>query len=138
MRTMTLSLITGIFFGSWTFVMRASGISNPFVAAFVVNLVTTLVLLPMAGKELSWKMLCSAGGLAVLAAGVINGLGHAINAKLVVDRTQEMSRFGVIIPAVCVVIGVIGGVALFGEPLGWKKIAGAAIVLIGIALLATK
>lgn len=138
MKTVLLSVAAGIFFSSWQFVMRQSGISNPFVAAFVLNFATMLVLFPMAAKDLNWKLLLSAGVLMGLIAGIINGAGHAINQRLVVDKGEEISRFGAIVPAVCVVIGVVGGFWFYGEPISWKKIAGVCAVLIGIALVATK
>lgn len=138
MRMVILSVLAGVFFGSWQFLMRYSGISNPFVAAFVLNFCTMLVIFPMAAKDLSWKMFLSAGALIALAAGIVNGIGHSINSRLVVDKTEELSKFGAIIPAVCVLVSVIGGFYLYDEPMSWRKITGIAVVLTGIVIVATK
>ena len=138
MKTVILSVLAGVFFSSWQFVMRASGISNPFVAAFLLNLGTLLVIFPMAAKELNWKMFLSAGVFLAIIAGLINGVGHSINARLVVDKTAEISRFGAIIPAVCVLVSVVLGFWLLVEPITWRKGIGICVVLIGIAIVATK
>ncbi|TSC81715.1 MAG: hypothetical protein G01um101419_767 [Parcubacteria group bacterium Gr01-1014_19] len=138
MKTVLLSVLAGIFFSSWQFVMRASGISNPFVAAFMLNLGTLMVIFPMAAKGLNWKLLLSGGALMAITAGLINGIGHSINARLVVNKTEEISRFGAIIPAVCVLVSVICGFCLLGEPITWRKLIGICVVLIGITIVATK
>ncbi|MEK7641093.1 MAG: hypothetical protein AAB389_03810 [Patescibacteria group bacterium] len=138
MKTVVLSVLAGVFFSSWQFVMRASGISNPFVAAFLLNLGTMMVIFPMAAKELNWKILLSAGAFLAIIAGLINGVGHSINARLVVDKTEEISRFGAIIPAVCVLVSVICGFWILGEPITWRKTIGICVVLIGIGIVATK
>ncbi len=37
MRMVILSVLAGIFFSSWQFLMRYSGITNPFDADYVLN-----------------------------------------------------------------------------------------------------
>ena len=136
--TLLWCLVAGFFFGGWQLVMRASNLKDPFVAAFLLNVATVITLMPFVRGRVNTPTLFSLGILIAIAAGVMNGLGHAINSRLVLDRGEELMRFGAVVPAVVVLVNVAGGRIFYGEKFSGLKFVGILLILGGIKLLAGK
>jgi drug/metabolite transporter (DMT)-like permease len=135
MGTLLLCVIAATFFGGWQLVMRASDLKDPFVAAFVLNMASAIAILPFAKGRCDTTTLFSTGMLIAIAAGVLNGIGHIVNARLVLNRAEEFMRFGTIVPAVVVLTTVLGGWLFYAERFSPSKTLGIALVLAGIALV---
>jgi drug/metabolite transporter (DMT)-like permease len=131
-------VMVGFFFGSWQVVMRASGINNPFVAAFILNAATLAMVTPFAVSGLGDRQIFGVAGLVALAAGFLNGLGHIFFQKLVLSKTEDLTRFGAVVPAVVILVAVIGGVTFYAESLTWQKGAGIALIVLGIVAVSWK
>ena len=138
MRTIVLCIAAGVCFAGWQLVMRKSGIKDPFLGAFLLNLATVAVLLPVAGGSFSPKTLLTWGVVIALVAGAINGAGHVFNQNLVLSNSEEFSRFGVLVPAVVILTTVIGGVVFFHESLTLLKTIGMILVIAGMVLITPK
>jgi len=137
-RTLALCIVVGVCFAGWQLVMRKSGIKDPFLGAFLINLATVAVLAPFARNSLSLSTLLTWGVGIALVAGSINGLGHLFNQRLVLSTSEEFSRFGVLVPAVVILTAVLGGVIFFRESLTIGKTVGIGLVIAGIALISPK
>ena len=72
-------------------------------------------------------------GLAVLALGVVcSGIAYLLYFRLIADiGAASALTVTFLVP----VFGVLWGHAILGEPLGWNTLAGAAIVIVGTALV---
>jgi multidrug transporter EmrE-like cation transporter len=118
--------------------MRKSGIKDPFLGAFLINLATVVVLAPFARNSLSPSTLLTWGVGIALVAGSINGLGHLFNQHLVLSVSEQFSQFGVLVPAVVILTAVLGGVVFFRESLTIGKTVGIGFVIAGIVLISPK
>ncbi|MEO1108807.1 MAG: DMT family transporter [Pseudomonadota bacterium] len=98
-------------------------------ANFVVALpVTTLALVFLGGD---WQINVTGCALAILSGGVTSGLGYALWYRVLPQLPPSVAA---VVQLSVPVIAIVGGVVLLGEVAGARLMAGAALVLGGIAL----
>ncbi len=136
--TLFSCVLAGLCFGGWQLVMRASGLKDPMLAAFLLNIATVITFIPFMRGRIDVTTLFSYGVVLALIAGLINGFGHVVFQRLVLAREEELVRFGAVVPAIVVLVSVAGAVAFYGEILSGKKIFGVVLVLAGIKFLAMR
>lgn len=128
-------LVAGVLFTAWPFVMRASGLP-PLIAAFVLHVSSLFVFIPgmlRAGADL--RTLLTVGVLLGVLAGVMNGLGHLAFQQMIALKSVELSRMTLVLVAIQIIVGIVGGKFAYGEALTAEKIIGAILILGGIALV---
>ena len=111
-----LTFLSGVFFGVWPLVMRASGLVG--ISVF---------------KGTAFPSL---NGLLIgLAAGLLNGFGVLAYGKLIGMPEVEMSKIVPLLVVLIAAVGVLGGYFFYGEPFTLRKIIGIIAVIIAAFLL---
>lgn len=93
-------------------------------AALVCVVLTALLNRWQAPTGVNWLIMVALGVTGVAAFG-------AVLAAAEIAPASQTSLSGYLIP----LVGVIGGVLLFGEPFGWRLALGAALILTGVVLV---
>lgn len=126
-----LTFLSGVFFGVWPLVMRASGLGAAWVAIMLAlgsGLVGISVFKGTAFPSLN-------GLLIGLAAGLLNGFGVLAYGKLIGMPEVEMSKIVPLLVVLIGAVGVLGGYFFYGEPFTLRKIIGIIAVIIAAFLL---
>lgn len=126
-----LTFLSGLFFGAWPLVMRASGLATAWVVmilALGTGLVGISVFKGTASPSLN-------GLLIGLAAGLLNGMGSLAYGKLLGMPEAEMSKIVPLLVVLIGAVGVFGGYFFYGEPFTLRKIIGIITVIIAALLL---
>ena len=135
-RALLLMLAISLFWGSWQLITNASDIQNPYVRGFLVNLITAAGFLPFVWGDISPSTFVSRGGIILLVGGLVNFVGHALIPRLQIatgaGAGAEVSVYGAIIPALCMVVMVTGGIAFYHESTAVLKIFFILIIIVGV------
>ncbi len=132
MNAFLLMLVIALFWGSWQLVTKSSDVQDPYVRGFLVNLMTAAGFLPFVWGKISTSTFISRGGIILLAGGLVNFVGHALFPRLQTVSKAQISVYGAVIPALCVVMGVVGGVLFYGEPVTIPKVFCTLLIVAGI------
>jgi hypothetical protein len=131
--SLLLTLLIGVFFwGGWATVARLSAITDPFVRGFVVNIVTVLGFLPFLPGRLTFDLVRSDGVKILLVAGTLNFFGHLLFPHMQMLATDRASLFAGIIPILCFLSMVVGGVWFFHDVLRPAQIFFVVVIILGV------
>lgn len=133
-----LALAIGLlFWGGWPIVANAAkGVTDPFVRAFLVNVVSAIGLLPFLPGRISASGLPAKGVLILLIGGLLNFLGHALFPRLQTAQGSHVSLYMCLIPALCILAAAVGGPIFYHDPVTVPKVLFTLLILIGAVGLA--
>ena len=136
--SLLLTLVIGlVLWGGWPMIANgAKDITDPFVRAFMVNVVTTVGLLPFVAGRISTATFASKGVWILILAGVCNGAGHLLFPQLQTAQGSQVSLYMSMIPALCIVAAAIGGPLFSGDAVSGTKVFFTAWILVGVVGLA--
>jgi drug/metabolite transporter (DMT)-like permease len=133
---LVLVLVIGLVcWGGWTIIAQASDVQDPYVRAFLVSVVCTIMLLPFLPGRFSMEIALSKGGKLLLLAGVVNALGHILFPRLQTMKGSQVSIYMTSIIGLNFIAKVGGGAVFLGEPLTFAKMAGVALIMMGVGVL---
>lgn len=132
-----LIFVIGVFFwGGWPLLAQKSDVADPMVRGFLVNIVTALAFVPFLRGKMSWSTAWSTGGRILIAAGLLNFVGHALFPKLQTMAGSQISAYMPIILALCVTVSVVGGILFYQDQVTAPKLLFAALIVVGFLGLA--
>lgn len=134
-KTLFLVVLSGLFFGVWPVMMRASGLGAVWILLFLFlgsGIVGTLAVL-----KAGLPSLAPIAVLIGLAAGIINGVGALTYGKLIEMQSAEMTKFIPLSVVLIMGVGVVGAYFFLGEELfTMRKIFGIIAAIVAVILLA--
>lgn len=135
-QALVLVVVIGLFcWGGWTIIAQSSKTQDPYVRAFLVSVVGTLMLLPLMPGRLSVDIITSKGGKILLVAGIVNALGHILFPRLQTMKGAQVSIYMTSIIGLNFVAKVGGGALFLGEPLNRGKLLGVGLIVSGVGIL---
>jgi multidrug transporter EmrE-like cation transporter len=128
-----LAVLIGTLLWSWGLAAQGSNVQNPFVRAFLVNVVTIIGLLPfLPGRMSAWGFTSKDGWLLLLA-GLMNFGGHALFPQLQTMAGSHISTYMPIIIGCNIIVLAVGGVLIYGDPMTLPKMISLLLILTGVA-----
>lgn len=128
---MHYALVTGILFGTWPVIARGSGLSSQMIGLLVS--IASLLINAAAAKGSAAP---SVGPMLVgLLCGVLNGIAVITYGKVLQTGGQDISKMLPIVGGLIPLIGAIGGMMFFKEPVTFSKVGATLGIIVCIFIL---
>ncbi len=134
---LVLAILTALFFSGWPVVTRFAGLPPIWVSITVCagTLCTILLSAAYNGTDTTPATTMLAVGFL---GGLLNGVGMITYSILVSNKEWDLSKYGPISIGGLVIFSFIAAVLTFGEKVTLNKIAGIAVIVLGIYILNRK
>jgi drug/metabolite transporter (DMT)-like permease len=132
-----LILLIGIpFWGGWPIVAKASDVQDWVVRAFVVNVVTIILLLPFVWGRMPSGTISSKGFWILVVAGLLNFGGHVLFPQLQTTAGSQISVYMPILIGLFITTATVGGAFFYREAMPPAKVGFTLLIMVGIVGLA--
>lgn len=129
-----LMLLAGLGWGGYSLLGRSSTAPLPeTAAAFLIAVPLVCIPVLILGRALAGPVFVAPWGisLAVISGAVTSGLGYALWYRVLPSLGASTAA---LVQLSAPLLAVIGGVLILGEPLGWRLVLAAGLILGGIAM----
>ena len=130
---LVLAFIAGLCFGGWPIIVRATTLSTNWIAvsiSFGALIVVIGVMMKTGTIMPSVKNL-----LIGLMAGIINGFGFLVYAKLIGTKSIQLSVALPLVAVTLVIFVALAGILIYKEPITFKKLIGLMGAITAVILL---